>query len=90
MKKFFLCTLASLMTVFAMAIGDNSGKTKPNAKEFDWDKGVTHPGGELWYRVDLAPLYEEEDPSLTLYLTNPSNEVGTSVDVSMKATVAGQ
>ena len=90
MKKFFLLTMASLMTVFAMAIGRNDGSTKANAIDFDWDKGITHNGGTLWYRVDLAPLYEEENPSLTLYLTNPSNEVGTSVDVSMQATVAGQ
>ena len=90
MKKYFLFIMASLMTLSAMAIGDNDGSTKANAKEFDWDKGVTHPGGTLWYRVDLAPLYEEENPSLTLYLTNPSNVVGSTVDVSMKATVAGQ
>jgi hypothetical protein len=92
MRKVFLLTIASLMTVFAMAIGNNDGSAKGNAIEFDWDKGIEHPGGSqvLWYRVDLAPLYEEEDPSLTLYLTNPSNEVGTSVDVSMQATVAGQ
>ena len=92
MKKFFLLIVASLMTVFAMAIGRNDGSAKGNAIDFDWDKGIEHPGGSktLWYRVDLAPLYEEENPSLTLYLTNPSNEVGSSVDVSMQATVAGQ
>jgi hypothetical protein len=90
MKKYFLFIMASLMTLSAMAIGDNDGSTKANAKEFDWDKGVTHPGGTLWYRVDLTPLYDEENPSLTLYLTNPSNVVGSTVDVSMKATVAGQ
>ena len=90
MKKFFLLIMASMMTVFMMAAGTGDGSTKANAIEFDWDKGITHPGGTLWYRVDLAPLYEEDNPSLTLYLTNPSNVVGTSVDVSMKATVAGQ
>lgn len=90
MKKFFLLIMASMMTVFMMAAGTGDGSTKANAIEFDWDKGITHTGGTLWYRVDLAPLYEEENPSLTLYLTNPSNAVGTSVDVSMKATVAGQ
>ena len=89
MKKFFLITMVSLISVCAMA-AKGDGKTKADAIEFDWDKGVTHPGGTLWYRVDLTPLYEEENPSLTLYLTNPSNEVGSSVDVSMKATVAGQ
>ena len=90
MKKFFLLIMASMMTVFMMAAGTGDGSTKANAIEFDWDKGITHDGGTLWYRVDLAPLYDEENPSLTLYLTNPSNEVGTSVDVSMQATVAGQ
>ena len=73
MKKFFLLTIASMVTVFAMAIGDDSGSTKANAIDFDWDKGVEHTGGTKWYRVDLAPLYEEDNPSLTLYLTNPSN-----------------
>ena len=90
MKKLVLFTMASMMTVFAMAIGRNDGSTKANAIEFDWNNGVEHTSGTKWYRVDLAPLYEEEDPSLTLYMTNPSNEVGTSVDVSMQATVAGQ
>ena len=90
MKKFFLLIVASMMTVFTMAIGRNDGSTKANAIEFDWDKGVEHSDGTKWYRVDLAPLYQEENPSLTLYLTNPSNWVGTSVDVSMTAYVAGQ
>ena len=89
MKKFFLITLASLISVCAMA-AEGDGKTKADAIKFDWDKGVTHTGGTLWYRVDLTPLYEEENPSLTLYLTNPSNVVGDSVKVSMQATVAGQ
>ena len=37
MKKFFLLTMASMMTVFAMAIGRNDGSTKANAIDFDWD-----------------------------------------------------
>ena len=90
MRKLFLLTMASLMTAFAMAIGRNDGSTKANAIDFDWDTGLVHESGTKWYRVDLAPLYEEENPSLTLYLTNPSNVVGTSVDVHMKATIAGQ
>ena len=91
MKKFLLIIMASLMTVSMMAIGRNDGKTKANAIEFDWDKGVTHLDKDtLWYRVDLKPLYDEENPSLTLYLTNPSNDPFSSVKVSMKATVAGQ
>ena len=90
MKKYFLLTMASLMTVFAMAIGRNDGSTEKNAIDFDWDKGVEHPGGPtpLYYRVDLAPLYDEDNPSLTLYLTNPSRDA--AVDVSMEATVFGQ
>ncbi len=90
MKKFLLLTMASMMTVLAMAVGRGDGSTKANAIEFDWGKGIEHAGGAnaLWYRVDLAPLYEEENPSLTLYLTNPSRDA--SVNVSMEATVAGQ
>lgn len=90
MKKFFLLIMASMMAVSMMAVGTGDGSSKANAIEFDWDKDVEHVSGTKWYRVDLAPLYEEENPSLTLYLTNPSNMVGTSVDVSMQATVAGQ
>ena len=90
MKKFLTLVVALSMVIPMMAIGRNDGSTKANAIDFDWDKGVEHVSGTKWYRVDLAPLYEEENPSLTLYLTNPSNAVGTSVDVSMRATVAGQ
>ena len=90
MKRILFLSVALMMAISMMAIGDNSGSTKANAKEFDWDKGIKHDGGTLWYRVDLAPLYDEENPSLTLYLTNPSNLVGGSVDVSMQATVAGE
>ena len=88
MKKFFLLTLASLMTVFAMAKGDGSGSTKANAIEFDWDKGNVHMSGTKWYHVDLAPLYEEENPSLTLFVTNPSRDL--SINADLKATVAGE
>ena len=90
MRKFLLLILTSMMTVFAMAIGRNDGSTKANAIDFDWNKGIEHDGGTKWYRVDLAPLYEEENPSLALYLTNPSNVVGSSVKVSMVATVGGE
>ena len=90
MKKFLTLVVALVLTIPMMAVGRNDGSTKANAIDFDWDKGVTHAGGTKWYRVDLTPLYQEENPSLTLYLTNPSNVVGSSVDVSMQATVAGQ
>ena len=88
MKKFFLLMLASMMTVFAMAKGDGSGSTKANAIEFDWDKGNIHMGDTKWYHVDLAPLYEEENPSLTLFVTNPSRDL--SINADLKATVAGE
>ena len=94
MKKFFLLTMASLMTVFAMAVGRGDGSTKANAIDFDWEKGVQHPGGNasLWYRVNLDTadysLYSVDNPSLTLYLTNPSRDA--SVDVSMEATLMGE
>ncbi|MBO5619736.1 MAG: hypothetical protein J5902_07110 [Paludibacteraceae bacterium] len=88
MKKFLLLIAAVLTTISAMAIGDNSGSTKANAIEFNWEDGNVHENGTKWYRVLLDPLYEEENPSLTLYMTNPSRD--NSVDVSMVATVAGE
>ena len=90
MRKILTLVVALVLTIPMMAIGRNDGSTKANAIDFDWDRGLEHESGTKWYRVDLAPLYEEENPSLALYLTNPSNAVGTSVDVSMQATVAGQ
>ena len=88
MKKIFFLFLASVLTVFVMA---GNGSSKAEAIDFNWDEGVTHygtPGAPaLWYRVDLSPLKEEENPSLTLYITNPSRD--ESVDVSMSAIVMG-
>ena len=88
MKRFTLLSVAVMMALSMMAIGNNSGSTKANAIDFDWETGNVHEGGTKWYRVDLAPLYEEVDPTLSLYLTNPSRDY--SVDVNMKATVAGE
>lgn len=88
MKKIFFLFLASVLTVYVMA---GNGSSKAEAIDFNWDEGVTHygtPGSPaLWYRVDLSPLKEEENPSLTLYVTNPSRD--ESVDVSMSAIVMG-
>jgi hypothetical protein len=88
MKKYFLLIVASMMTISMMAVGTGDGSTKANAIEFDWDKGNVHMAGTKWYHVDLAPLYEEDNPSLTLYVTNPSRD--KSVEASMTATVAGE
>ncbi len=88
MKKLLTFIVAFVLVSPVMGIGRNDGSTKANAIDFDWDTGNVHPGGTLWYRVDLAPLYEEDNPSLSLYMTNPSRDA--SVDVSMTATVAGE
>ena len=88
MKKFLTLVVALVMVMPMMAIGDNSGSTKANAIDFDWEAPMTHTGGTKWYRVDLAPLYEEESPALNLFLANKDafNETHTS----LRATVAGQ
>ena len=88
MKKFFLLIMASMMAVSMMAVGTGDGSSKANAIEFDWDKANPHAAGTKWYHVDLTPLYQEENPSLTLYVTNPSRD--KSIEVSMTATVAGE
>jgi len=88
MKKFFLLTMASMMTVFAMAVGRNDGSTKANAIDFDWEAPMEHAGGTKWYVVNLDPLYEEETPALNLFLAN--KDVRDSAHVSLRATVAGQ
>ncbi len=90
MKKFLLLTVASFMTVFAMAMGDGTGSSKANSIEFDWENGHIHEASTLpiWYHVDLAPLYEEDSPALSLFLINP-NATG-KVNVTIHASVAGQ
>ena len=90
MKRFFLFAACISVSLGMMAIGNNSGSTKANAIDFDWENGVRHEGSTnaKWYRVALDPLYEEENPALNLYLTNPDRS--NSVDVQLHATVAGQ
>ena len=90
MRKILLSTVALLMTVSMMAIGNNSGLTKVNAINFDWAKGNIHEATQpLWYCVDLAPLEKAEDPTLALYLTNLANESAV-VEVLVTATAYGQ
>ena len=88
MRRVLLLTVAILTAFSLMAAGRGDGSTKANAIEFDWGKGNVHTGGIKWYRVDLAPLYEEENPSLSLYVTNPSRDL--AVEVDMNANVAGE
>ena len=90
MKKIFTLIAAVIMALPLLAIGDNSGSTKPNAKDFTWDKAMTQDAGTkwVWYVVDLAPLYEQDNPALKLYLTNVNSEGDATVE--LEATVAGQ
>lgn len=90
MKKILTLIAATMMVLPLMAIGNNSGKTKDDAIDFTWDTPMYQDGSTkaVWYRVDLAPLYEQESPVLNLYLTNVNSE-GSAV-VEMIATVAGQ
>ncbi len=88
MKKFLTFVVALVMTIPMMAIGRNDGSTKANAIDFDWETPMTHTSGTKWYRVDLAPLYEEETPALNLFLAN--KDAFNDTHTSLKATVAGQ
>ena len=86
MKKLLLLSVAALMSIFAIA-GD--GSTKADAIDFSWEEGHDQYGSEtLWYHVDLSPLYQEEVPTLNFCLQNPT--LMDTVEVKMKATVAGQ
>ena len=86
MKKFLLFAAAAMTSIFMMA---GNGSTKANAIEFDWDNGHVQEGSQtLWYRVPLDPLYQEENPSLTLHMV--SQTLQDTVTVTLQATVAGQ
>ncbi|MCQ2339597.1 MAG: T9SS type A sorting domain-containing protein [Paludibacteraceae bacterium] len=87
MKKVLLLTLSALLTFNMFAAGNGDGSSKENAIEFDWEKGNVQEGGlSLWYSVGLAPLYEEENPALALYLTNLTK---ATAKVEVEAVVAG-
>lgn len=87
MKKFLLLTLSAMLAFNMFAAGKGDGSTKEDAIEFDWVNGNTQEGGQsLWYSVSLAPIYEEEQPALALYLTNLSTETS---NVEIEAFIAG-
>ena len=88
MKKFLTLVVALVTVIPMMAIGRNDGSTKANAIDFDWESPMSHDAGTKWYRVDLAPLYEEESPALNLFLAN--KDAFNDTHTSLKATVAGQ
>ena len=86
MKKLLLLSVATLMSIFAIA-GD--GSTKADAIDFSWENGHEQVANEtLWYRVGLSKLSTEESPVINLHLSNLS--ASAPVDVKLKATVAGQ
>ena len=74
MRKILTLITAILVTLPMLAIGDNSGDSKADAIDFNWEKGCEQDAGAKWYRVPLDPLYEEDNPTLALYLTNLENE----------------
>ena len=85
-QKLFTLFFALMTTMSLMAIGDGSGSMKANAIDFSWDEGHVQKGSKtLWYAVSLEPLYQEENPSLTLYLASQS--LLDTVDVTLEATL---
>ena len=76
MRKILLIAASLLMTLNMMALGKGDGSTKANAIDFNWTEGCTHNSSkELWYRISLSELKKEQDPTLSLYLTNHSEGV---------------
>ena len=92
MKKLLLLSVAMMMSFAAFAecpTTGGDGSTKADAIDFCWEEGHDQYGsGTYWYHVDLSPLYQEEVPTLTFCLQNPT--LMDTVEVKMKATVAGQ
>lgn len=74
MKKYLLLFLTVVLALPMMAAGNGSGTTIANAIEFDWENGNTQEAGSdgKWYRIDLGPLYDLEEPALSIHITNLS------------------
>lgn len=90
MKKLYLLIVAAMLCCLpAMAIGKGDGSTKANAIEFDWENGNVQGGSAsaVWYRVSLDPVYEEETPTLAIFLTNLTDN---AANVHIQGTLAGQ
>ena len=77
MRKFLLSTVALLIAVSMMAVGNNSGANQTNAIDFDWDGTYIHQANNTsWYSIKLSELNKEaDDPTVALYLTNLTNEL---------------
>ena len=90
MRKILLIAASLLMAIGMMAAGKNDGSTKANAIDFKWTSGHTHEAGAtLWYRVGLSELKKEQDPTLSLYLTNLSKDVA-KVTLNLRAELMGE
>lgn len=77
--------LLLMQAMFAAAAGAGTGYNKSDAIDFDWENGhrqdvvvvfdprfpdIVDTYNYRWYKVDMTPLYEEDNPVLALYLTN--------------------
>ena len=72
MRRFVLTTLIFITTCMLSMAAVADGTSKENAIPFDWEKGNLQPATatDVWYKISLDPLYDEDDPYLTLYLIN--------------------
>lgn len=90
MKKVYLLIVAAMLCCLpTMAIGRGDGSTKANAIEFDWENGSVQEASAsaVWYRVSLDPVYQEETPTLAIFLTNLTDN---TANVHIQGTLAGQ
>ena len=89
MRRILLSAFTILLSVSMFGIGRGDGSTKANAIDFDWANGNVYEASASprWYRVDLSPLYEEENPTLALYLTNLESQ---DANVHLVATLLGE
>ena len=89
MRRILLSAFTVLLSISMFGIGRGDGSTKANAIDFDWANGNTHEASAYprWYRVDLTPLYEEENPMLALYLTNLEAQ---DANVHLEASLMGE
>lgn len=90
MKKVYLLIVTAMLCCLpTMAIGRGDGSTKANAIEFDWENGSVQEASAsaVWYRVSLDPVYQEETPTLAIFLTNLTDN---TANVHIQGTLAGQ
>lgn len=85
MKRSLWMILMVLMATTLWAIGTGDGKSKINAFDFDWAKGVTIPAANVdwWYCIDLSSVSEYDQPNLVLRLTNNNSTQDMDVKISL-------